>query len=160
VKANPKFERSTCLNGILVYFGLSILTIVLGLMLRLIPLGLPLFLVKYGGSVLWAIMVYLLLAALLPDSKPLVIALAAAIFAALVELSRLYHSPGLDAFRLTLAGALLLGRAFSWWHFVAYWGAIAGTAIVDRTVIRTIIRKFTGRVRQVSSSSSPSSPPL
>jgi len=107
-----------------------------GLALRLVPFGLPAFAVKYGGSVLWAAMVYLLLAALQPRREPWVLGLAAAIFAALVELSRLYHSPGLDAFRLTLAGKLLLGRVFSGWHFLDYWVAIACTAAIDRVALR------------------------
>ena len=47
--------------------------------------------------------------------------LAAAVAIALsVEFSRLYHSPWLDEFRGTLAGALLLGRIFSPWNMVAY----------------------------------------
>jgi hypothetical protein len=141
VVTNVKLRRGILLNAILVYLGLTIATVVLGLVLRLAPLGLPFLLVRYGGSALWAVMVYLLLAAFMPDRKPWLIALAAAIFAALVELLRLYHSPGLDAFRLTLAGTLLFGRVFLWWHIAVYWAAIAGTAIVDRTVIR---RKLAG----------------
>jgi hypothetical protein len=38
----------------------------------------------------------------------------------LTEFSRLYHTPWLDAFRLTLAGALILGRIFSWGNILAY----------------------------------------
>ena len=107
-----------------------------GLALRLVSFGLPVFVVKYGGSVLWAAMVYLLLAALQPRRKAWVLGLAAAIFATLVELSRRYHSPGLDAFRLTLAGKLLLGRVFSAWHFLDYWVAIACIAVVDWGILR------------------------
>ena len=106
-------------------------TIAAGLVLRLVPMGLPFFLTKYGGSVLWAAMVYLLLAALWPQRTPWVLGLVAGGFATLVELSRLWHTPGLDAFRLTLAGALLLGRVFSLWHFLDYWVAIALTAALD-----------------------------
>ena len=108
-----------------------------GLALRLVLFGLPGFVVQYGGSVLWAAMVYLLLAALQPRREPWVLGLAAAIFAALVELSRLYHSPGLDAFRLTLAGKLLLGRVFSAWHFLDYWVAIAYTTAIDWAMLRS-----------------------
>jgi hypothetical protein len=136
VEKNSQMQLSTGLDAILIYLGLTIATVVLGLALRFVPLGLPFFLVKYGGSVLWAVMVYLLLAAFLPDRKPLFIAGVAAIFAALVEFLRFYHSPALDAFRLTLAGALLLGRVFSLWHLVAYWTAIACAAVVDRGIIR------------------------
>jgi hypothetical protein len=136
VEKNPQTQLSTGLNSILIYLGLTIAIVVLGLVLRLVPLGLPFFLVKYGGSVLWAVMVYLLLAVFLPDRKPLFIAGVAAVFATLVELLRLYHSPGLDAFRLTLAGALLLGRIFSLWHIVAYLTAISCAAAMDRGIIR------------------------
>jgi hypothetical protein len=60
--------------------------------------------------------------------------------AGLVESVRLYHSPGLDAFRLTLAGVLLLGRVFSWWHLVAYWAAIAVVSLLDWTLVRRRVR--------------------
>ena len=36
------------------------------------------------------------------------------------KLFRLYHTPWLDGFRLTTAGALLLGRVFSLWNMLAY----------------------------------------
>jgi hypothetical protein len=42
-----------------------------------------------------------------------------------VEVFKLYRSPGMDAFRLTLAGKLMLGRVFSGWDIAAYWVAIA-----------------------------------
>ncbi|WP_263358246.1 ribosomal maturation YjgA family protein [Acidicapsa ligni] len=115
-----------------IYLILAVLTILVGLFLRLVPLGFPFLIVRYGGSVLWATMLYLLFATIQPKRTPLTLAILASILAALVELSRLYHSPGLDAFRLTLAGALLLGRVFTPWHFLAYWAAIAITAIVDQ----------------------------
>jgi hypothetical protein len=95
------------------------------------PLHLPPFLYKYGGSVLWAAMVYWLLAALFPRSHPIKIAIAAAAMSALVEFSRLFQLPALDAFRLTLAGKLILGRFFSLCDIAAYWLAIAATALAD-----------------------------
>jgi Protein of unknown function (DUF2809) len=60
----------------------------------------------------------------------------AAVVAAVVEFSRLWHVPAVDAFRLTLAGRLLLGRFFSLKNIVAYWLAIALAAMVDRWVVR------------------------
>lgn len=120
----------------ILYFSLALVTILCGLVLRLIHLGLPLFVVKYGGSVLWAIMVYLLLAALQPRRTPKSLALIATIVATVVELTRLYHPPALDAFRLTLAGALLLGRYFNPWHFLAYTAAIALAALADNAARR------------------------
>ena len=111
-----------------------------GLVLRLFPLGLPYTLVKWGGSVLWAAMVYWLLAALMPYTRVTAVALTAGVVAGLVESLRLYHSPGLDAFRLTLAGVLLLGRVFSAWHLVAYWAAIAVVSLLDWRLVRRRVR--------------------
>jgi hypothetical protein len=48
-----------------------------------------------------------------------------------VEFFKLYRSQGMDAFRLTLPGTLLLGRYFSVWDIVAYWLAIALAALLD-----------------------------
>jgi hypothetical protein len=115
----------------IVYGALALLTIAAGLIWRLAPLGLPPLLYKYGGSILWAVMVYWLFAMLTPRTRPLHLALVAGLFACCVELFRLIHTPALDAFRLTLAGRLLLGRVFSRTDIAVYWLAIAATAIAD-----------------------------
>jgi hypothetical protein len=48
-------------------------------------------------------------------------AIAAAVAVAVaMEFSRLVHVSWLDAFRLTTAGAPLLGRIFSLWNLAAY----------------------------------------
>lgn len=91
--------------------------------------GLPYAVVKYGGSLLWGAMVYLLVTVALPARPRLQIGLSL-IIAMAVELFRLYHTPWLDAFRLTLAGALLLGRIFSVWNIVAYIAGIAVAAAI------------------------------
>jgi len=122
-------------RGILL--ALAAITILAGLGWRLLPLGLPPFWFKYGGSALWAAMVYWIVAASLPDWRASRIALVACAIAALVELSRLYHSAGMDAFRVTLAGKLLLGRFFSAWNIVAYWLAIGSVAMLDHATCRT-----------------------
>jgi hypothetical protein len=44
----------------------------------------------------------------------------AALVCALVEASKLSHTPALDVFRLTSVGAWLLGKSFSTWNFGAY----------------------------------------
>jgi hypothetical protein len=118
-------------NRRLLCLVLAILTIAAGLLLRLVPLGLSLSIYKYGGSALWAVMVYWLVALAFPKLSPLKIAFLAALIAASVEFFRLYHTPALDSFRLTLAGRLLLGRFFSLREIVAYWLAIAFATIVD-----------------------------
>lgn len=118
------------------YLGIALATILAGLALRLVPLGLPHALVKWGGSVLWAAMVYWLAAAFAPHRRAWFVALAAGVIATLVELLRLFHTPGLDAFRLTLTGILLLGRVFSAWHILAYWLVIVAMAGLDMKLFR------------------------
>ena len=109
------------------------LTIACGLALRRFgyEAGLSFAVVKYGGSVLWGTMVYWLLAAIFVGVRRDRIALAALILAVGVELFRLWHTPALDAFRLTTAGALLLGRVFSPWNILAYVAGIAAALMLD-----------------------------
>lgn len=110
------------LGASLIRAALALAVIVCGLSLRWygFPLGLPALVVKYGGSLLWATMVFLLVGVLLPQLTRTQIAAIAAMIALVVEFSRLLHTPWLDAFRLTTTGALLLGRIFSLWNLVAY----------------------------------------
>jgi hypothetical protein len=119
----------------LISAALALALIPIGIAWRLAPLHLPPFLYKYGGSVLWAAMLYWLAAALLPRLSPSRVAALAALIATLVECSRLVHAPALDAFRTTLAGKLLLGRFFSLKDILAYWLAILACAALDRWVL-------------------------
>jgi hypothetical protein len=114
--------------------GLCLLTIVCGLALRKfgLGLGLPSMLVKYGGSVLWGTMVFFLAALAAPGRGRWSIALIAASIAVCVELFRLIHNPWLDDFRITTAGALLLGRVFSPWNMLAYGFGIVAGMLLDR----------------------------
>jgi hypothetical protein len=119
--------------------ALALVVIACGLSLRWygFPLGLPAFVVKYGGSLLWATMVFLLVGVLLPRLSRAQIAAIAMAIAVVVEFSRLVHTPWLDAFRLTTAGALLLGRIFSLWNLVAYAVGIVVGIWLDSYVVRS-----------------------
>jgi hypothetical protein len=114
-----------CLGSAVILSGLALRGFGAGL-------GLPSSLVKYGGSLLWGTMVFFLVA--IPAhglSRGRVVLIAAAITIG-VELFRLVHAPWLDAFRLTLPGALLLGRIFSLWNMLAYGFGIALGMWLDR----------------------------
>ncbi|MBY0257816.1 DUF2809 domain-containing protein [Methylobacterium sp.] len=111
--------------------ALTLGVIAAGLSLRLLPLGLPQAVTKWGGSVLWGAMVYGLVGLVLPQPRRRIVALAASLALA-VEAFRLVHTPGLDAFRLTLAGKLLIGRVFSLLNLVAYAGGILAARLADR----------------------------
>lgn len=112
--------------------GLCLTIIVLGLCLRGFGLGLPGLIVKYGGSTLWAAMLFFLVAIAAPGLPRRHIVLISAVIAVAVELFRLLHAPWLDSFRLTLPDALLLGRIFSPWDMLAYGVGIISGILLDR----------------------------
>lgn len=107
------------------------ITLPVGMAWRLAPLHLPQFAFKYGGSALWAIAVYWVVAILLPRRRPAVVGLISAGVALSVELFKLVRVPALDSFRETLAGKLLLGRYFTIGAIFAYGLAIAAVAVLD-----------------------------
>jgi len=123
--------------ALIVRAGLCLLIVVSGLALRGFgfSLGLSAFVVKYGGSLLWAAMVFFLVAIVASHSSRLSVALISASIAVAVELFRLVHAPWLDAFRLTLPGALLLGRIFSPWNMLAYGVGVALAVWLDRFAV-------------------------
>lgn len=118
------------------YALLLLLTVPAGLAWRMVPLGLSPFWFKYGGSALWAMALYWLIAVCLPGLSAAGLGCLAAAVAAVVEFSRLWRVPAVDAFRLTLAGRLLLGRYFSLKNIAAYWMAISLAALLDRWLVR------------------------
>jgi hypothetical protein len=118
------------------YVAAALLTIAAGLLWRRTDLGLSSFLTKYGGSVLWGGMVFLVLGALFPSAERKRVASAAAAVSAAVEFSQLLHIGWLDAFRRTTFGQLLLGRIFTWSDIAAYWIGIILTLAVAMLVAR------------------------
>jgi hypothetical protein len=116
--------------------ALFLVTVMAGLTVRMAPLGLPAVVVKYGGSMLWAVMIYWVVSAALARWRLPVVAMISGVIATAVEFFKLYHSPGMDAFRLTLPGMILLGRYFSMRDIAAYWVAIGLAAWVDEGIRR------------------------
>ncbi|PPD42032.1 MAG: hypothetical protein CTY15_12670 [Methylocystis sp.] len=119
-------------------FVACVVVIATGLALRRWSLehGAPFFVWKYGGSLLWGAMVFFIAALLLPRLPRGRIAAVAAAIAVAVEFSRLYHTPWLDDFRVTTAGALLLGRHFSLWNVAAYLAGVGFGAALDALLER------------------------
>jgi hypothetical protein len=113
---------------------LVVATMIAGLTIRFVPLGLPALIVKYGGSMLWALMVYWIVSSLLRSLRLLVVVLISAALTTAVEFFKLHHSPAIDAFRLTIPGILLLGRVFSAWDILAYWLAIFIGLLIDHRI--------------------------
>jgi hypothetical protein len=111
--------------------GLMVGTMLAGLVVRFVPTGLPTLMVKYGGSMLWALLFYWLISTLLPRWRVDLVALISGGLTTGIEFFKLHHSPAVDAFRLTIPGILLLGRFFSVWDILAYWVAICIGSLVD-----------------------------
>lgn len=123
------------------YGGAAAAVIVAGLAVRYPGLGLPWPVAKYAGSVLWGAMVHFLVAVAAPRAGLCGRAAAASFIAVAVELIRLYRAPWLDDFRMTAAGALLLGRVFSLWNIVAYGVGILGGGAAERLAARASSRR-------------------
>jgi hypothetical protein len=79
--------------------------------------------------------VFLLMTMAAPNRSRWRSALIAGSIAVGVELFRLVHTPWLDAFRLTIPGALLLGRIFSASNMLAYGVGIVLGIWLDRFAI-------------------------
>lgn len=117
--------------------AIALLLIPLGLLCRFAPLGLPFLIVKYGGSFLWAAMIYWCVAFLCARQPPSVLAVIAAVCTTAIEFIKRIQSPDLDAFRDTLAGKVLLGRYFSYRDIAVYWAAILCCMWIDHSAIHT-----------------------
>jgi Protein of unknown function (DUF2809) len=124
-------------------FVLMVATMIAGLAIRFAPFGLPTVVVKYGGSILWALLIYWIISALLSSLRLLAVGLITAALTAAVEFFKLHHSPALDAFRLTIPGILLLGRFFTVWDILAYWLAISIGFLIDCRIRSAVNRPRT-----------------
>ncbi len=107
----------------------------------------PAFYIKYGGLALWAAMIFFIVALMLRSRPEKQILFIAALVCALVEVSKLDHTPALDIFRLTAVGAWLLGRVFSGWNFLAYAAGLAFAWGLDRAFEGRLVKKSRSRRR-------------
>ena len=73
--------------------------------------GLSPFMVRLGAGALWAAAIYFVVALLLRSRPRKQVFIVAAALCALIELSKLSHTPALDIFRLTPVGAWVLGKS-------------------------------------------------
>ena len=109
------FERNK-----VVYAIVAAHVVVLGMGSRHYASELPGFIAAYAGDTAWALLVFLLIGILMPRLPTLQVALAAALFSLLIELSQLYRAPWIDSIRKTTPGALVLGFGFLWSDLVCY----------------------------------------
>jgi hypothetical protein len=93
--------------------------------------GLTPFMIGLGAGALWAAATYFVVALLLRSRPRRQVFIVAAALCALIELSKLSHTPALDIFRLTPVGAWVLGRIFAWTNFAAYAAGLIGALGLD-----------------------------
>lgn len=105
--------------------------VILGLPTRMDILPLPNPVLKYGGGILWAAMIYLVLAWVFNTAKPSSLLVGALMIAWGIEFSQLYHTDGLDDFRATLLGRMTIGRGFLWGDVLVYLIGISLAAWAD-----------------------------
>ena len=88
------------------------------------------------GDALWAAMVAWWVAAAAPNAALRTRAGVALGVSFAVELSQLYHTPGLDALRATRAGHLVLGSGFDPRDLAAYTAGVVAAVLLERAVRR------------------------
>ena len=115
------------------YLILIIITIILGLLSRKVS-GLPHVISTYSGDVLWAMMVFFIIAFIFNKKSTIFIISWAIIFSYSIEISQLYHAPWIDSIRNTTLGALVLGFGFLWSDLFCYTVGIIIGAIIDRLI--------------------------
>ncbi len=132
----------------------ALVVIASGVLLRRYGLAhrIPAFYVHYGYLALWAAMVYFVVALLLRSRPQRQILFVTVLVCALVEVSKLSHTPALDIFRLTPVGVWVLGRIFSSWNFLAYAAGLAFAFGLDSAFTGTLpfkrpVAKSRGRRR-------------
>ncbi|MBX9137212.1 MULTISPECIES: DUF2809 domain-containing protein [unclassified Clostridium] len=115
------------------YLILIIITIILGLLSRKVS-GLPHVISTYSGDVLWAMMIFFIIAFIFNKKSTIFIISWAIIFSYSIEISQLYHAPWIDSIRNTTLGALVLGFGFLWSDLFCYTVGIIIGAIIDRLI--------------------------
>jgi hypothetical protein len=110
----------------LAHFLTAVATIALGLLWRSHLLPLPPSVAKYGGDVLWAVMIFFLVRAVNPRLSLRAGSMVALAFCWLIEFSQLYRAPWIESIRHTRLGHLVLGSTFNPPDLLAY---VAGVGI-------------------------------
>lgn len=126
------FWRSDSGRSRFAYATLAALTVICGLATRPLRRVIAPELVENLGDVLWATLVYLLIAIVWRRQASGRIALVALMISGAVECSQLCHATWLDAIRQTTLGGLVIGWGFAWGDLVAYACGIAGCVLLER----------------------------
>jgi hypothetical protein len=116
------------------YVGSALATIAVGLAVHFGGTRMPPAVRDVIGDALWAVMLLWWVSALLPRLARGARAAIALGTCCAVELSQLYHTPGLDALRRTTLGHLALGSGFDPRDFVSYALGVLVAVLLERAV--------------------------
>ena len=116
----------------LMYGGLAVATIAIGLLVHLRGTALNADVRDVLGDALWAGMMLWLVSAVAPAAARAARGGVALAICFTVELSQLIHSPAIDALRATLFGRLVLGSGFDARDLAAYAVGVAAALVVER----------------------------
>lgn len=123
-----------------VYTLVVMATMMLGIGSRADIPGMPAFAARHLGDVLWAVMIYFGVRAVLPRMSWEKAAGLSLGFCYAIELSQLYQAEWIQAVRSTLPGGLVLGRGFLYADLVRYGVGIAAAYILDRIASKRSIK--------------------
>ncbi len=102
------------------YLASAMLVLVLGFSARTYSSALPTFISDFAPDTLWALLVFLLVAAMRPGMTAWQTAWIALVFAYVIEFSQLYQAHWISAIRATRLGGLALGHGFLWSDLLCY----------------------------------------
>lgn len=119
-----------------VYAAVVVAIVVLGLAIHLHGSFLNARIRDVAGDALWASMMAAGISALIPEQKSVTRYTSALCICYAVEFSQLWHTPGVDQFRATRLGALMLGSGFDWRDLVAYACGVLAFAWADTWLSR------------------------
>lgn len=124
-------EMNQYIRSRFIYFLTALLVIALGLLSRKCAIYLPHVVNTYLGDMLWALMIFLLVAFVSRRRKTVVVALISILFCYAIEISQLYHAPWIDQLRNTVLGGLVLGFGFLWTDILAYTIGVGVGALLE-----------------------------
>lgn len=127
-------KKSNFTRSRLIYLGLVLFTMCLGLASRKYINYLSSFLGRYAGDTLWATMVYFGFAFLFNKFTIRKVAIVSLIFSYGIEISQLYQGKCINNIRSTLIGSLVLGHGFLFSDLVCYTVGIFIGMIIDKLI--------------------------
>lgn len=115
----------------ILYAGLILFIIVLGLLSRRVP-GIPLF----TGDLLWAMMIFFVMRFLFINTNSRSVALLSFSICCAVEISQLYQEDWINHIRQTIPGRLILGQGFLWTDIIAYAAGVIIGYLIEVTALK------------------------